>query len=273
MQVFFYKLISVIIKTFSQFFEIFGFVFVIAIIMWHVNQHLRGMGEKLFSDRYYYIVSPGIIIHEIGHALGCILTGTKIHKFVPFCPQKDGTLGKVEYIAKKGIIFNISKFFISTGPVWFGCIIILTIANFLVGDDFVEDFLSISPRLGDLLKEYIEALFWGVTIMIKKVFFTKSWFSIRFIVSAYLIYCIGTEITLSKIDIKHMRGGILSIIFVLLILNLIPFFSEYLDFGVWLIVPYVFIFQILLLFVLLINTIILLFYYFIYKVIRQRFVK
>ena len=273
MQMLFNNLIYSIIKTISQFFEMFGLVFVIAIIMWYVNQHLRGIGERLLSNRYYYIVSPGIIIHECGHALGCILTGTKIHKFVPFCPQKDGTLGEVEYIAEKGILFKVSQFFISTGPVWFGCIIILIIANFLVGDDFVEDFLSISPKLGDLLKEYIEALFWGVTIMIKKVFFTKSWFSIRFIVSAYLIYCIGTEITLSKIDMKSMRGGILSIIFVLFILNLIPFFSEYLDFGVWLIRPYVFIFQILLLFVLLINSTILLFYYFVFKVVRKRFVK
>lgn len=48
---------------------------------------------------FFYLVMPGVVIHELSHALGCVIMRQPIVDFHPFkLPDKDGTLGYVEHM-------------------------------------------------------------------------------------------------------------------------------------------------------------------------------
>jgi hypothetical protein len=54
---------------------------------------VRG-GAALGRAVFYLLVFPGVILHEGAHYLACLLTGTKVFRFVPFSPRRsaDGRL-------------------------------------------------------------------------------------------------------------------------------------------------------------------------------------
>jgi hypothetical protein len=60
------------------------------VILFFIQRH---QGTKIyqvvrFKFIWYLLVAPGTALHETSHALGCVLTHTKILAFVPFHPQQ-----------------------------------------------------------------------------------------------------------------------------------------------------------------------------------------
>ena len=45
-------------------------------------------GAGLGRMAFYFLVLPGVALHEGAHYLACLLTGTKVYRFVPFSPQR-----------------------------------------------------------------------------------------------------------------------------------------------------------------------------------------
>ena len=48
-------------------------------------------GALLGRLPFYLLVLPGVILHEIAHYLACLLTGTRVLRFVPFLPQRSAS--------------------------------------------------------------------------------------------------------------------------------------------------------------------------------------
>ena len=115
----------------------FGGVFALATMLWFASQQLRGDGYSRFGRAYVYFVAPGVICHETGHALGCILTGTRIVEFVPF-RLSGNELGHVTHECRQAFFGRIADFFIGTGPVWFGCLMIFLLARLLGGRELLD---------------------------------------------------------------------------------------------------------------------------------------
>ena len=139
---------SAVARTGAQLLVVFGVVFVLAVVLWFISQGIRGMVSSRIGMAYYYFVAPGVACHETGHALGCLLTGTKIAKFVPFRPSSDGTLGYVSHELPDGGSFlgNVAQFVISTGPVWFGSAVILGLSCLVGGAGLLPDVQSYFPE-------------------------------------------------------------------------------------------------------------------------------
>ncbi len=93
---------AALVRTVAEWLLLFGGVFALAVALWFVSQAIRGYGAGLLGRRYYYLVAPGVACHETGHALGCVLTGTKILEFVPFRPEGN-TLGYVNHEVRPGL--------------------------------------------------------------------------------------------------------------------------------------------------------------------------
>lgn len=245
---------GLVARTLWQIWNLFGVIFLLALLLQFLGDRIRGHGVTRFGDVYWYFVAPGVACHETGHAMGCILTGTKITNFVPFC-RKGNLLGYVQHVKPSGWFGPIASFLISTGPIWFGSAIILLLtslfadglpelswrANFeeaaLPG--FFEYGLGIMKAAGSFLFALFGGAHWGV----------------GFIIWLYLSFCIASEIGLSGVDIKYMWPGLVTICCVIFALNIIPVIGRGISVGIYIMMPWLFRVHVLMLAALMINLV------------------
>ena len=235
---------------------LFGGVFALATMMWFASQRLRGDGYSRFGRAYVYFVAPGVVCHETGHALGCILTGTRIVEFVPF-RLSGNELGHVTHVSRRTFFGQIANFFIGTGPVWFGCLVVLLLARLLGGREFLEGLKDMSPLPGGPITGYCGRVLHGATWMLKTVFSPSNWGSLLFPVCFYLIFCVASEITLSPPDLQSTWRGFASLVALIFLLNLVPVVSAWMCLLVDKMMPFLYVFHSILLFVLLFDWVLL----------------
>ena len=62
-----------------------------------------GFGGSIGKAAFYLLVLPGVILHETAHCLACLLSGTRIKRFVPFWPENssEGRL-RLGYVRHEG---------------------------------------------------------------------------------------------------------------------------------------------------------------------------
>ena len=194
---------------------------------------------------YFYFVSPGVVCHETGHALGCIITGAKIIEFVPFRPQRE-TLGYVAYRWTWGhpIWWNIAAVIISTGPIWFGSIVICGFTMLFPNNNIIivlQDYFYQSSRFVGL--DYYLCIFIASLKMLKSLFYVWRWTSPWLFIYIYGMFCVASEMQLSDIDIKGMWKGIVFIVIFFMLVNLIPFANNLIDYTISSMKPFLFIVQ------------------------------
>lgn len=248
---------TAVVRTGAQLLVVIGVVFALAVVLWFVSQGIRGMVSSRIGMVYYYLVAPGVICHETGHALGCLLTGTKITKFVPFKPSSDGTLGYVSHELPDGGSFlgNVAQFVISTGPVWFGSAVILSLSYLVGGAGLLPDVETYFPeRTPPATWEYGSNVFLAAFQMLRNAACVCNWRSPWIALYLYAVFCIASEITLSGPDLKGMWKGGAAIVAVLFGINLLPYVGGWLNAGIVWCKPYLFLVQVVLAFVLLMDA-------------------
>ena len=90
----------------------------LALVMQFISNSLRRSLANIFGvSLYILLTAPGVAVHELGHALFCIIFRHKIEDMKLFSPEEDGTLGYVSHTYNtKSIYQRIGNFFIGTGP-------------------------------------------------------------------------------------------------------------------------------------------------------------
>ena len=165
------------------------------------NKFAISMGNKLFV----YFTFIGVVIHELSHALMCIIFRHQITELVLFSPKKDGTLGYVMHKYNPNSLYQrMGCFFIGIAPLFGGIISIYYLSIFLLPSDVSTKFTY----------EYSPFLIFDV--LLSKSFYLdyKSY------VWMYLMFSISLHITLSGADLKGAITGLVSLIVVLLLVNL-----------------------------------------------------
>ena len=155
----------------------------VALVMQLLLNSIRKSLAKIFGIQgYIYLTAPGVMIHEIGHAVFCLIFRHKIVEMKLFSPEEDGTLGYVNHSYNPNSFYQrIGNFFIGTGPIWFGVAVLSLISWLLLPNEMqISDFFSLN--------------FWG------------RWQSYIWL---YLALTISSHITLSPPDLAgSVDGGI-----------------------------------------------------------------
>ena len=155
----------------------------VALVMQLLSNSIRKSLAKIFGIQgYIYLTAPGVMIHEIGHAIFCLIFRHKIVEMKLFSPEKDGTLGYVNHSYNPNSFYQrIGNFFIGTGPIWFGVAVLSLISWLLLPNEMqISNFFSLN--------------FWG------------RWQSYIWL---YLALTISSHITLSPPDLAgSVDGGI-----------------------------------------------------------------
>lgn len=158
----------------------------------------------------------GTPVHELSHALFCILFGHRITEIKLFRISNDGTLGYVNHsYNRKNLYQRIGNFFIGVAPIVVISALLYALAYALL-PDFVAavGVFSASTDIGDA-----EGMFAGMTDVIV-AFFTSAgtW---QFWVFLAIGIFLSLHMTLSGADIRNAVTGLVALLLLLLLVDII----------------------------------------------------
>lgn len=222
---------QVIYTTFGQLVWLLGLLFVFGFILYLLARFTRSTYVKTTGTTLDIFVTGwiGTPIHELGHAVFCLLFRHRITEIKLYSPNsEDGTLGYVNHsFDPKSIYQKVGNFFIGIGPIIFGTIIIYALLYYLVPNTR-DVFSSIEAQSKVLIKsvhgEFTGVLgsLWRTTLNTLETLFRKSNFlDYKFWVFLYFSMCISSHMELSPLDIKGAWRGLLSLVLFFLVINLI----------------------------------------------------
>jgi len=225
---------GVVIKTtFYQLIMTVGIIAVLGLIVGLLNSFF----DKLVGNKIGRIVCLttgfiGVPVHEIGHAVFCLLFGHRITEIKLYQPNDaEGTLGYVNHLYnRKNLYHQIGNFFIGFGPILFGNAAIMLLMYWLVpnlfgafrsGSGFSEilgqDVFSISA-----LKYIIETMR-GTLIIFYSYMEPGNWRWWVFVIPACSI---ALHMSLSMPDIKSSLAGFCFIVILFLAINTVLYFIK-----------------------------------------------
>ena len=186
----------------------------VALLYW-LSGRIVFLQLRIHRMWFYFNAIVGTAIHETSHAVGCIITGTRITEFRPFSPRSDGTLGWVTHTKRGPVISAI----ISVAPL-FGNGAVLYLLGKTLFAGVAEPFLQI-PEASTESTGAVLANLWQYMIdygnhlmaAIKHIDL-GDWRSYLFF---YLAMSIGSHATPSMVDIKHFVAAMIPIMVVLFV--------------------------------------------------------
>ncbi len=218
------------VTSFSQLIWLLGLFFIFGLILYFLARSTRitfvnsaGMKADIFFTGWI-----GTPVHELGHAIFCILFGHKIVEMKLYSPNsEDGSLGYVNHAYnRKSTYQRIGNFFISAGPIIFGSLVIYALSYYLVPGmrTAFSNIESESQMYVQLLQGQYSGLlaaFWETTkVTLSSLFASENLSDYRFWIFLYLAISISSHMQLSPPDIKGAKGGLVSIVVFIFFLNL-----------------------------------------------------
>jgi hypothetical protein len=176
----------------------------------------------------------GTPIHELGHALFCLIFFHRIVEIKFFKPDPlTGTLGYVYHKWNRSNPWQVlGNFFIGIGPVILGCLVLFATFYFLIPNSS-RAWDSILARVNEVDKSQsigtqLTILESSAFVMVKLIFTIANLTTWRFWVFCYLSICVASNIRLSLSDIKGSLSGFGCVILPFLLMN---FFGLVTGFG------------------------------------------
>lgn len=198
---------------------------IIFLFGWIISLLRRGFCSIAGKHGPRLLLVTGIIgtpIHELSHALMCLLFGHKITEIKLYQPKSnDGSLGHVSHTYnRKNIYHQIGNFFIGTAPVLLGCAFVLLFMLILIPGTFGSVTSEMNTlHFGGSLLSTIESIFTFVWGMVKALFSPQNFISWRWWIFIVLAVMISTHMEMSASDIKSSLRGLLFISIILLLVD------------------------------------------------------
>ena len=225
-------LLNALLMTLSQLFILFGIFIILAGIMNLIARQNEYLGIRIFGMKAYLYLFGwlGTAVHELGHAFFALLFGHRIVSIKLFTPNsKDGSLGHVSHSWNRNSLYqNIGNFFIGVGPLIIGslCIYLVTLSlfgsktmsvaldlNYQQLKDF-DSFTIALKSIGIAFFDYMQNILHGSSF--------KWW---KLCIFIYILYAVGSSVSLSSSDMKSTGYGLIFLSLSLLVFNLLTLWT------------------------------------------------
>jgi len=221
-------LISLIIKTCLDTLYMTGMIIFVGFFLGFLRKHSIENFQRSFGWKAVAVTAfIGVPIHEISHAIVCILFGHKIKKLVLLQKRDEsGVLGYVNHAYNPNNVYQqAGNFFIGIAPIFGGISVIIALMHTIIPNTYNE-FITISMNnlhitkisyiaLNGILNSYID--------LIRIIFSINNFTNPYFILFLFLAICISSHISLSTADIKGASKGLVIIFLIILGINVLGF--------------------------------------------------
>ena len=229
-----YFIVIIFSKTFIDLFRLFGNIIIFGFILYLLSSMTRRIFAKTLGAKTELYITGwiGTPIHELSHALFCIIFNHKINDIKLFTTKSD-TIGYVLHsYDSRSWYQQIGNFFIGVGPIIMGTLIVYFLF-LLLAPELKENIFSVkidydkSAGILNMIYSGISNIFISIlnifSNIIKNIMVSQSYKNIGFWIFIYLSISIASHMELSPADISHAWKGMLVIFAVSLIFNTLLF--------------------------------------------------
>lgn len=223
---------DLIIATFSQMVSLFGGIVLFGLLIHFISRLSFETLVRAFGRKGTYLVAwLGTPIHELGHAIFCLIFAHKITDIAFFKPDPlTGTLGYVYHKWNRSNPWQLlGNFFIGIGPIILGCVALLATFYFLIpkSSQAWDSILILVNEVDqdNSIGSYLAILEGSAFLMLKAVFTLSNLTDWKFWVFSYVSICIASNIRLSPSDLKGTLSGLGCVILPFLVINLLGLLS------------------------------------------------
>lgn len=228
-------LLQLLQTTLKQVWILFGMFTLVGLLLYVLSRNTRRVFVNAGYPKIDMFVTGwiGTPVHELGHALFCVLFGHTIKDMKLFKPDKsDGTLGYITHsYDSKNIYHTIGNFFIGCGPILLGSTIVFVLFTFALPQ--ASQVMSVFKSYGNIsfsISQFFDTIqqLWKLVWNMGTIIFTKehmgAW---QFWIIIYVAFSISSHMQLSPPDIKTMLRGFLVIISICIVVNSVAVVWEF----------------------------------------------
>ena len=215
-----------LLATGTQLLILLGPLLALAFILDLIGTRLERTEARLFGGRNFirYFAIVGVPIHELGHALFCLVFRHKITEIRLFRPDPDtGTLGYVRHSFNPASMYQqVGNFFIGIGPILSGGAVIFAAMHLAAGHSFGEAVAGMASgsTAADPLS-LTAGILSGALTDIGEILDISRILSWKFWLLLYLVLAVGGNITLSRADVEGASRGFFTLAVLLFVFNLV----------------------------------------------------
>jgi hypothetical protein len=216
------------IATFSQMASLFLGAFLFGLLINFISHLTFNSIEKAFWRKGTYIVAwLGTPVHELGHALFCLLFFHRIVGISLFRP--DPVTGNLGYVLHKWNRRNpwavLGNVFIAVGPILFGSAVLFGLFYLLIpgSSQAWQSILAAVQQVKDVhaLGSYPAVIKSSALTLVGSIFNLANLGSWKFWLFGYLSICVASNMGLSLPDVKGSFSGVWLLIALFLVINLV----------------------------------------------------
>jgi len=216
-----------VLTTLNQLLALLGVFFLFGLVLYVLarftrNTFVRSAGIKADVIFTGWLGTP---VHELGHALFCIIFRHRIDDIKLYNPNpEDGSLGYVNHSFDPGSAYQrIGNFFISAGPIILGSIVLYAAVYYLLPNkNVILNIINLkSTALTSLdgLPAQFEIFYTAGINTLQALFTISNMQTWTFWLFLYIALCVSSHMELSPSDLKGLWSGLGTIIIVLFVIN------------------------------------------------------
>ena len=211
------------INTLTIIWSHFSLFLMLIMVLFLLQRGVFKLSANMLGGRAIYISAwLGTPIHELSHALFCILFGHKVKRIVLFNPDMQGTLGYVTHAYNNRNLWHImGNFFIGIAPLLGGLLGLYAVTLWLLPDPSILFSLlkqAVFDDAASIQVTHLVHLFDGIVDVLMNAYKTSPW---QVIVWGYGCAAISLHLSPSKEDLKGAWVGFSVFLMLCLILSFV----------------------------------------------------